>query len=537
MVSEKKLLLILLAAVALALAAFTTAMLKIAPLSPIEKPLFLPFPYLFSYAIAAAFFITVLLAVRRGHGHILPTHVEIPRPKAAGAMAAKLLLVVLDGAADKKIAALGKKTPLEAAVMPHLDWLSTHGHMGLLCPIPRIAPESDEAVLSILGYEPTRYYTGRGVIEAVGSGMDYEDGRLALRANFACVDARGNKLVSARPDLTEEELRTLVGYLNRHLKLKDAKFELTPGVGYRAALVIESKKRLSDRISDTHPGYKIIFIRGKMISRAVPMKDKISACVPLDGSAEAEATARLVNDFALKAYKLLSEHPINRRRSKEGKLPANFLLLRGASIKRPRLPDINTKTGHSWTILAEMPVEVGIGRLAGLSVVPVPPPREGDESAKYPTVAKKALAALKSFDCVYVHIKGPDIFAHLGDATGKTKNLESIDKNFFGPLLKSVDLSSTIICVTCDHTTSSTIKAHTADAVPLMIYAPGLKPDGLRFAEHARRVHIVSGAPRRGSLGKLRGTHLVPKLMTLMRHARHERLAPEAVTRAAAMAR
>jgi 2,3-bisphosphoglycerate-independent phosphoglycerate mutase len=209
-----------------------------------------------------------------------------------------------------------------------------------------------------------------------------------------------------------------------------------------------------------------------------------------------------------KSYEVLDAHPINRRRREAGNMPGNFILARDAGDRLPELPTFPERFHLRFGALVEMPVEVGIASLTGMGQVPVMSTGEDPERG-FADWAAKTMAALDDHDGLYVHLKGPDVFGHDGDAEGKKRNIEQIDRFYFGPLVKSLRLPDFVIAVTADHSTPCDIKAHSADPVPLLVSAGGLEPEGaLDFGE---------SECARGRLGKLRGPELVPKLVEIAR--------------------
>jgi len=427
----------------------------------------------------------------------------------------KLIYVVIDGMGDRPIKEIGGKTPLEAAETPNLDLLARKGKTGLMYTVMRgVAPESDVAVLSILGYDPFKYHVGRGPLEAYGAGLDVKDGDLALRCNFATLGPDG-RIIDRRVgrSLTTEEASELSKAINEEVKLEShpATFEFKNTFGHRAVLVIRSlsSQPLSGEITNTDPAYG----RVKGLGVAMPEAEMIpKRCEPLEESEAARVSADLVNEFVEKSRQVLERHEINRRRVAEGKLAANIILTRDAGVGLPRLFSIKEKYGVDFVCLADMPIERGIARLAGMHLVDVPPPSddlEADERLR----AESLLKLLPSYDCFYMHIKGPDEPGHDGDFELKIKTLEIIDEVFFGTLLPRIDLNKNLICVTADHATPCELKAHSDDPVPLLISGGKLQGDGARgFSEKECA---------RGSLGTLeRGTELIPILMKLIGRSR-----------------
>ncbi len=397
----------------------------------------------------------------------------------------KVILLVLDGVADDP--SLGK-TSLELANIPHLDELARRSVAGGFYPIaPGIAPESDAAVLSMLGYNPENYVIGRGIIEALGAGLTIVEGReVAFRANFATVDPATRRLVDRRVgrSLTTEEARELAKALDGlELGIHDGYVRFVATVGHRAVVIIGSRsKRLSADVSNIDPAYER---RGRLSVAVKEFSPYIPKCRPLVDTEEARITCELVNKFVDMAIEILDKHPVNEERARKGLLKANAVLLRDAEDRIPRVPPVSQLyQGLRFGAVAEMPVEKGLARLVGMEMAEVPPPTP-DKSKDYPQRLEKTLELLQKVDIVYVHLKGPDEPGHDGDKEGKVRAIELIDRYFVKPLLDKVDLSEVAIIVTADHATPPELKAHSGTPVPLVVAFDKLeKKDGLqRFTE------------------------------------------------------
>lgn len=423
----------------------------------------------------------------------------------------KLIYVAIDGMGDLPIKELGNKTPLEAAETPNLDALAKNGKTGLMYTVGKgIAPESDVAVISLLGYDPFKYSTGRGVIETVGAGVDMNDGDLALRCNFATL-GEGRNILDRRVarSLTTQEAVDLAQAANEqiHLESYPATFEFKSTLGHRAVVVFRSKaERLSSKISNSDPAYIIVNGLG-VAQEKVDMV--LKTCEPLDDSDAAKASAQLVNEFIIKTHELWEKHPINQKRAAEGKLKANVTLTRDASDSLPKFFNINKHYGVDFAALADMHAERGIAKLAGMDATLLPPP-SGDLEHDYDVRVKALMDALPRHDCFYIHLKGPDEPGHDGKCELKTSIIAAVDKYFFGPLLKQVSLKDTLICVTTDHATPCSLKVHSDTPVPLLISGDSLgKPDSVKFCEREAA---------KGSLGLLEhGYELMPKLMAMLK--------------------
>jgi len=419
----------------------------------------------------------------------------------------KLIYVVIDGMGDLPIEELGNKTPLEVADTPNMDFLAKTGRTGLMYTVGKgIAPESDVAVVSILGYDPFKYKVNRGPLEALGSGLTVKDGDLALRCNFATL-GHGSTIIDrrVRRSLTTEEATELSKAINEKVKLESypASFEFKSTIGHRGALVIRSKeKRLSGNISNTDPAYTRI----KGIGVAEPEAEMIlRKCRPMDKTEEAKISANLVNEFNEKSRTVLEEHEVNKRRVAEGRLSANVILTRDAGHRLPKFFNINERHGLRFVCLADMPIEKGISKLAGMHMVDLPPPSKSLEKDCILRV-EKLLEALPSYDCFYIHIKGPDEPGHDGDFNLKTKLIAIVDKHFLGNMLQKIKLEDCVVCVTADHSTPCKLKAHSDDPVPLLISGNKIQGDKVqKFSEKECK---------KGMLGVLlRGTELMPKLI------------------------
>ncbi len=419
----------------------------------------------------------------------------------------KLIYLVLDGAADRF---KEEVTSYSLARKPFLNLLARGGKCGMMYTVGKgVAPESDEAVLSILGYDPHRYYTGRGPIEAVGAGIEFREGwEVAFRANFATVNPRTGELIDRRVgrSLTTEEASQLAEALDG-LKLSSGgyvKFRAT--VAHRAVAVLGSEERpLSPNVENVDPAYR----RSGLISVAVrEFKPLIRECVPLEESPEARLTAELVNEFVREAMKILEDHPVNRARERRGLLKANAVLLRDAGNKLPPAPPVNEKYGLTFGSVTEMPVEKGIAKVLRMISKEMPPPTENKEK-DYGERVKATLELLEVADVVYVHLKGPDEPGHDGDLRRKVKSIELIDKYYVEPLLSSIDLEDTALLITSDHATPPSVRSHTDDPVPIILIGGDMEPDGV--------LNLTEKQCSEGSLGIYQhGWELLPEVLHLL---------------------
>lgn len=425
-------------------------------------------------------------------------------------MPKKILYIVLDGLSDLPLEELNKKTPLESAYTPHMDKLAQSGVSGVSTPhLENTAPESDVAVFALLGYDPDKYYCGRGPLESFAAGLNFEKGNLALRANFATVDNDGLTILDRRVSrsLSTEEAQVLANEINSKVTLTNALFEFKATLGYRGVLVIRGiRSRLSGYITNTDPAYE----RKGLFSVPKPgFVNHLLQAQPQPGyenSPEAQETASLVNEFSLKVHQVLKDSPLNKKRVSSGTLPANMLLFRDAGDHLPDFIKFSSLYNLKFGCFVEMPVDRGIALLTGMDIVDVPH-STGHLDVDYPVWAKIALDALQKHDGIYVHIKGPDEPGHDGDCRKKKEVIEAIDKYFFPALVEKLDIKNTVLAVTADHSTSCARKAHIANCVPLLICGAGIRPDGtMSFSEKAASL---------GSLGKMKSQDIMPLVVKL----------------------
>jgi 2,3-bisphosphoglycerate-independent phosphoglycerate mutase len=254
---------------------------------------------------------------------------------------------------------------------------------------------------------------------------------------------------------------------------------------------------LSGSISNLDPAY---IRKGKVTiaKSGVTLPTPIPKCVPLNKTKTAAQTAKLLNQFAAQVYETLRDHPVNLRRRDRGDLPANFLLMRDAGTKTPKVETLKKKFGFKSVMVADMPVELGIAKVIGMDTEIFPPDRSIEG---YCQRARKALELAAKYDLVYVHLKGPDEPGHDGDFDGKKKSIEDIDVGFFAGL----ELGSNLLCVTADHSTPCIEKGHSDDPVPILVTGLNVKSDGsIRFTEKYGE---------KGKLGKIRHGHEILKML------------------------
>ena len=417
----------------------------------------------------------------------------------------RLVYVLLDGIGDLPHPSLNDLTPLEAAYTPTLDSLARNGAMGRVISVARgIAPQSDIAVFNMLGYSfRDGSYVGRGVIESIGCNIDFRNGDLALRGNFATVDDR-LKILDRRAGrvISTEEAKAVCKTLRDDIRFSDsgASLALEPTIAHRVVIRLRhARMKLSDRITNTDPAYDKV--EGMGIAKDTTGDMFVQKSAAEEDTDQARTAAKLLNEFTMQVVQLLRDHPINRARVAAGKKAMNCILARDSGNRYPKVDPIHKKHGISVGCIVDMPVEIGISKVLGMKMF-----KAGDINA-YEEKARVAAKSLRSVNAVYVHIKGPDEFGHDGDASGKKKNIEDIDRRFFGTLVRELK-GTAVIVVSGDHSTPCIKKGHSDDPVPLLVSGSMVNQDGsARFTENYGK---------RGRLGMLMGADVLPAVIKMV---------------------
>ena len=410
----------------------------------------------------------------------------------------KIIYVLLDGVGDLPHPDLTGKTPLEAAVTKNMDMLAKNGIMGQVISVGKgIAPESDIAVFNMLGYKFQHSdYAGRGVIEAIGIGIDFKDGDLALRGNFATLDDEG-KIIDRRAGrrIEREDVEEISKEIEKEIKFSNPNttVAVAPTVGHRVTIRLRDSKPLSSEISNTDPAYARV--DGMGIAKAVSDFMKIEKCIPLEQTENAANAANLVNEFTKQSLEIMKKSDVNKQRSQKNKKLLNSILLRDAGNKYPNVKPINDLHSMNFSCIVDMPVEIGISNILKMKAF------NAGGLTDYEEKAKVAAQAMETENAIYVHLKGPDEFGHDGDAIGKMKNIEEIDKRFFGTLLDHIDVSKIAIMISADHSTPSIHQGHSDDPVPLLISGNMITNDDTqRFTETEAK---------KGAIGLIDGVQVV----------------------------
>ena len=418
-----------------------------------------------------------------------------------------MIYVLLDGVGDLPHPDLDSNTPLEAAKTPVLDKIARNGVIGEVISVGQgIAPESDIAVFNMLGYKFNHaQYSGRGVIEAVGIGIDFKDGDLALRGNYSTLDD-DDTIVDRRAgrNIEKADAVAIAKEIEEKIQMTSSpntSVVVSPTIGHRVTVRIRTDTKLSSQITNTDPAYSNI--GGMGVAKAVGDFLKIEKCLPLDDTPVSKLTACLVNEFSEGAKNIMKESGVNAKRRASKKKELSCILLRDAGNHYPDLVPINTRYGMNFSCIVDMPVEIGISQILKMKAF------EAGGLADYEEKARVAAKAMETQNSIYVHLKGPDEFGHDGDAIGKMKNIEEIDRRFFKTLVENIDTSKVAIVISADHSTPCINKGHSDDPVPVLVSADFITNDGT--------TRMTEQQAKRGSMGLLAGAQVVPTVLNLIK--------------------
>lgn len=364
----------------------------------------------------------------------------------------KYLVMLCDGMADEPNEALGNSTPMEKANKPCMDSLAAKAEVGIVKTVAEgLKPGSDVANLSVLGYEPAVYYSGRSPLEAASIGIDLKDTDVTLRCNLVTLSdeedyEKKTILDYCADDISSEEAKILIEYIQE--KLGNDKFRFYPGVSYRHCLVWSNGNPHPGVLTPPHD------ITGKVITDYIP---------------KGEAVDELY-DLMKKSYDLLKDHPVNKARIARGKRPANSIWLWGEGTK-PLLDNFSEKFGIKGSMISAVDLLKGIAICAGMNSVDV----DGATGYLDTNFDGKCKAAIEEFkkgaDLVYIHVEAPDECGHRGEIENKVKAIEMIDEHILAPVvefLRGYDDFAVLVCP--DHPTPLSIRTHTSTPVPYLIY-------------------------------------------------------------------
>ena len=383
----------------------------------------------------------------------------------------KYIILIGDGMADYPIEKLGGKTPLEVADIPNMNLIAQKGKLGMVRTIPHgFPPGSDIANLSILGYDPERYYTGRAPLEAASMGLKLGPEDVAFRCNLVTLSVRNGRAYMddySAEHISTEEAKEIIHEIDQKLGTNNIKFY--PGVSYRHLMVWKNGQ---EELSTTPPHD----ISGKTIDSYLPKgKGK-------------KQILQLMND----SQTILENSHINKIRIKNYKKPANSIWLWGQG-KKPDMPTLSERYRITGSVISAVDLIKGIGVCAGLEVIDVPG-ATGYLDTNYRGKANYALRALEKRDLVYVHVEAPDEASHSGDLKNKLKAIERFDKEVVGTVLDKINrFRDYRIMILPDHSTPLSVMSHTPDPVPFAIFSSddkGTKPSkDMGFNEKTARMN------------------------------------------------
>ncbi len=362
----------------------------------------------------------------------------------------KYVIVLGDGMADEPLDLLGGRTPLAYAKTPQMDALSRQSEIGLVQTIPEgMKPGSDTANLSVLGYDPSIYYSGRSPLEALSIGIDMKETDIALRCNIVTV--------SEEEEVFEE--KKMIDHSSGEISTEDC-----------AVLLEAVAKELASEIYQFYVGtsyrHCLIWDQGEVVELTPPhdiLTETIGEYLPTDA---------VLRNMMKKSYELLVNHPINIERKKQGLNPANCCWFWGTGT-RPMLSSFEEKTGKKGMMISAVDLLKGIAVGAGMGTAEV----EGANGGLHTNYEGKAQAAVKAltedgYDFVYIHVEAPDEMGHQGSAERKVQAIENLDQRVIRPLIEGLEQAGAAyrMLVLPDHPTPVRIRTHTSAPVPYMLY-------------------------------------------------------------------
>jgi len=382
----------------------------------------------------------------------------------------KYVIIVGDGMADYPIESLKGRTPLMVAGTPHMDWMANQGEIGLVRTIPEgFTPGSEIANLSIFGYDPVRYYTGRGPLEAASLKVKLAADDIAFRCNLVTLKFQGSKILMedfSAGHITNEEARKVILDIDKQIGTNEIRFYA--GVSYRHLMVLKNgAAKFSDleklRVPAPHD------LIGK----------EISSCLP--------QMAGPVLSLMEESQRVLKNHPVNQAREASGLPPANSIWLWGQG-RSPQMVPLKERFGIDGYVISAVHLIKGIGILAGLEVMEVPG-ITGYVDTNYDGKAQYTLKGLREKDFVYVHVEAPDEASHMGNLRLKVEAIETLDQKVVGTILGGIkEFKRYKVMVIPDHLTPLSVRTHTADPVPFVIYSN----EGSAASGHAKAFDEVS---------------------------------------------
>lgn len=368
----------------------------------------------------------------------------------------KYFILLCDGMADLPIAGLDGKTPMEAAAIPSMDMLARSGYTGMMKTVPdSVFPGSDTANMSIMGYDPEKYYTGRAPIEAISIGIDLQPGDIAFRTNLVTLsedEPYEEKIMIdySSDEITSSEAKEIIECIDQ--SFGNDRISFYPGKSYRHCMV-----------------WKKASIKGDFTPPHDILLRKIGEYLPADPH------HKFIRDMMVCSFDILKNHPVNIQRRKSCLNPANSIWIWGQGTK-PAFPKLTERYNIKGSVITAVDLIFGLGICAGLDVIEVP----GATGNIHTNFEGKAKAAIKEFekgqDYIYLHVEAPDECGHRNELDNKIKSIEQIDKKILSPVYtylvknKAETGEDFRILITPDHPTPISLRTHTNDPVPFIIY-------------------------------------------------------------------
>ena len=384
----------------------------------------------------------------------------------------KYCMIIPDGMADFPLKELDGKTCIEAALIPNIDHIAQNGQLGTVQTVPDgFSPGSDVAAMSLLGYDPKLYYTGRAPIEAASIGIDLGKDLIAFRCNLVTINNDTLEDYSAG-HISNNEANVLIDCLND--KLGSDLISFHPGNSYRHITTYRTTEDLEAICKPPHD------IMGQKFKPNFPK-----------GNGD-ELLIKLMND----SYQILSNHNINKERVNSRKNPANMIWLWGQG-RKPSVPSFYKMFNINSAVISAVDLVNGLAYIMGMDIIKVPG-ATGNIDTDYDAKAKYAIDALENHDFVIVHIEAPDEMGHSGNVAEKIKAIENIDKKIVSPILKCLENKKDFrIIVLPDHYTPITKRTHTSEPVPFAMLGYNIeKGEGFRFSEtngNKSKLHFAFG--------------------------------------------
>jgi len=400
----------------------------------------------------------------------------------------KYVVLIGDGMADEPLEELGNRTVLQKASTPNMDYITINGRAGLARTVPEgLPPGSDVANMSIIGYDPEKYYSGRAPLEAASMGVELEKNDVAFRCNLITIK---DDIIADHSSghITSEESKELIESIDS--ALGDENFSFYPGISYRHLMIAKNSLGADTECTPPHD----------------VIDENRYDHMPLGKDSE------IIAELTERSRGLLKDHPVNKKRIEDGKNPGNSIWLWGQGYA-PAFTPFEELYRLNGAIISAVDLVKGIGIYAGLDVIEVPG-ATGYLDTNYKGKAEYAMDALKNHDFVFVHVEAPDEAGHMGDMQAKIQAIEDFDEKVVGTVLeaaKRYDEDITIM-VLPDHPTPIALRTHTSVPIPFAVYSTVEdKPDDAKAFDEE--------SVKKGSLGTVYAADLVGKLIDLSKES------------------